>query len=253
MMGAVLAAEWIKVNTVRVHRVIVAVAVCFPLVVGILVAVFTPDPRFVTGADVVDLVTGTSVVSLLLLACLWAINLTAEYAHGTIRVTYAAVPVRWTVIAAKAVVGSVVTAVVMAVTFWAAWWASSTIVGSRGSSASLDQVDDVAATVIGLIMLAVIVSWFALGLGLLIRNSPATVVVTLLWPLLIENLVVLALTLSGVDDPQRWMPYQSAINAVVDEASGPASLGRPWSHMYFAAVALVLVVVGTVLETRRDA
>ncbi|MGA0969794.1 MAG: hypothetical protein ACO3U0_00755 [Ilumatobacteraceae bacterium] len=252
MTGAVLAAEWIKVHTIRVHRVLVGVAFAFPVLVAVLVAVFTPEPRVVFGSEVIDLISGTSVVSLLLLACLWAINLTAEYAHGTIRVTYAAVPSRWRVVAAKAAIGSLVTAAVVAVTFWVAWWVSTAVLSSRGSSASLDQVRDIWATFAALIALSVVVSWFALGLGLIIRNSPATVVVTLLWPLLIENLVSLAFTLAGVDEAQRWMPYQAAITAVVDDGGGD-SLGRPWGPLYFAAVAAVLVGVGMVLENRRDA
>jgi len=145
-----------------------------------------------------------------------------------------------------------VTAAVIALTFWVAWWVSTAVLSSRGSSASLDQVRDIWATFAALIALSVVVSWFALGLGLIIRNSPATVVVTLLWPLLIENLVSLAFTLAGVDEAQRWMPYQAGITAVVDDGGGDI-LGRPWGPLYFAAVAAVLVGVGMVLENRRDA
>jgi ABC-2 type transport system permease protein len=249
----VLRAEWIKVRTVRAHWILVIVAVTFPVVVTSLVAIFNPDPDTVRAQDLIDLITGVSVVSLLLLASLWVINLTSEYAHNTIRVTYAAIPTRWKVIVAKAAVGTVVTIVVMAATTTFAWLASSTLLRARGGSVPLGDADDATTQGISLIALAVIVSWFALGIGTLIRNSPAAVVIVLLWPLLIENLVALALGLAGVDGAAKWMPYQAAIAAVGSSPGGPDSLDRPWAQLYFAAWAVGLVAAGIVLDRRRDA
>lgn len=248
-----LRAEWIKVRTVRVHWVLVIIALAFPVVVAGLVGVFNPEPRFVQSRDVLDLVSGVSVVSLLLLASLWVINLTSEFSHGTIRVTYAAIPARWMVVLAKAVIGTVVTAVVMVVTYWAAWFVGSSILSARDAEMSLSSVDDVTGQFLSLIALAVIVSWFALGLGAIIRNSPASVVVVLLWPLLIENLVALALTLAGVDTANKWMPYQAAIQAVGDGEGSDYALGRPEAQLYFGAVALGLLAIGMVADRRRDA
>lgn len=250
----VLRAEWIKVRTVRVHWVLVAIACAFPVVVAALVGTFNPDPRFVQSRDVIDLVSGVSVVSLLLLASLWVINLTSEFSHGTIRVTYAAVPARWKVVTAKALVGTAVTLVVMSATFWAAWFTGSSILSARGATMSLG-VDglDARGTFLSLLALAVIVSWFALGLGCIIRNSPASVVVVLLWPLLIENLVALALTLAGVETANKWMPYQAAIQAVGDHDGFGDALGRPAAQLYFGSVALGLLLIGVVLDRRRDA
>ncbi len=253
-MIAALQAEWIKVRTVRVHWVLVIIAVAFPTLVAALVGMFNPDPQWVYSRDVIDLVSGVSVVSLLLLASLWVISLTSEYSHGTIRVTYAAVPARWKVLVSKAIVGTLVTLLVMAVTFWLAWFVGSTILNGRGASIGLggDGVD-AGGVFVSLLALAVIVSWFALGLGAIIRNSPASVVVVLLWPLLIENLVALALTLAGVESASKWMPYQQAIQAVSSDDSSPDVLGRPGAQLYFGVVALGLLLIGAVLDRRRDA
>lgn len=253
-MISVLRAEWIKVRTVRVHWVIVIIAVAFPTVVATLVGVFNPNPEWVVSRDVIDLVSGVCVVTLLLLASLWVINLTSEYAHGTIRVSYAAVPARWKVLLGKAIVGTVVTLVVMSSAFWAAWFVGSTILNQRGSSIDLsDQGVAIGGVFPSLLALAVIVSWFALGLGAIIRNSPASVVVVLLWPLLIENLVALALTLAGVESASKWMPYQAAIQAIGDDGWNGDMLGRPAAQLYFGAVALTLLGIGVLLDSRRDA
>ncbi len=253
-MISVLRAEWTKVRTVRVHWILVIVAMAFPTVVAALVGTFNPNPQWVYSRDLVDIVSGVGVVSLLLLASLWVINLTSEYSHGTIRVTYAAVPARWKVLLAKATVGTLVTLVVMSVTFWLAWFVGSTILNGRGASIRLgDQGVDAGGVFVSLLALAVIVSWFALGLGAIIRNSPASVVVVLLWPLLIENLVALALTLAGVESASKWMPYQSAIQAVSSADPSPDVLGRPEAQLYFGAVALGLLLIGGLLDRRRDA
>jgi ABC-2 type transport system permease protein len=251
----VLRSEWIKVRTVRAHWVLTIIAVAFPVVVVALVGTFNPDPEIIEAQNLLDLITGVSVVSLLLLASLWVINLTSEFAHNTIRVTYAATPTRWKVIVAKAIVGTTVTTVLMAFTWVLAWLVGATLLTTRGGSVPLSQTDGPAAQVASLIALAVIVSWFALGLGALIRNSPAAVVVVLLWPLLIENLVALALGLAGVDGAAKWMPYQAAISAIGGSPGGPGadSLDRPWAQLYFAAWALGLLAAGVLVDRRRDA
>lgn len=254
-MTSVLLAEWIKVRTVRAHWVLATIAIAFPVVVVGLVGIFNPDPETIRAQELLDLITGVSVVSLLLLASLWVINLTSEYAHNTIRVTYAAIPTRWLVIVAKAIVGTIVTTVVMIVTWGLAWLVGSLLLTGRGGSVSLSAADGPTQQVASLVALAVIVSWFALAIGALIRNSPAAVVVVLLWPLLIENLVALALGLAGVDGAFKWMPYQAAIGAIGGSPGGPGadSLDRPWAQLYFAAWALSLLVAGVLLDRRRDA
>ena len=46
-----------------------------------------------------------------------------------------------------------------------------------------------------------LVTWFGFGIGLIIRNSPATVSILLLWPLLIEGLIAFVFSLLGSDGP----------------------------------------------------
>jgi hypothetical protein len=52
---AALQAEWIKVRTVRVHWVLVIIAVAFPTLVAALVGMFNPDPQWVYSRNVIDL------------------------------------------------------------------------------------------------------------------------------------------------------------------------------------------------------
>ena len=246
-MKAVIASEFLKARTVRSHWVLLIIAMAFPLVISALVGVFNPEPQFMSYRELGSMVTGTGVVSLLLLTSLWVINLTSEFTHGTIRVTYAAVPARWKVIVSKAIVGTAVTSVVMTVLFWS-------LLDGRGAPIFVTGwLSHTTGVFVALVALAVIVSWFGLGLGVLIKNSPVAIVVVLLWPLIIENLVALAFVLSGVESARKWMPYQAAIQTVDNNPGLDGTLGRPWAHRYFAAFALVILVIGIAVDRRRDA
>ncbi|MFZ8821284.1 MAG: hypothetical protein ACPGKP_04800 [Ilumatobacteraceae bacterium] len=253
-MKAIIASEWLKARTVRSHWVLLIIAMMFPLIISTLVGIFNPDPQFVSYRDVVSIVASSGAFSLLLLSSLWVINLTSEFTHGTIRVTYAAVPARWKVIVSKAAIGTLVTTVVMTVLFWLNFGLGAALLNSRGATIIVDGWFDHSFKVfVALVTFAIIVSWFGLGLGVLIKNSPVAIVVVLLWPLIIENLIALAFALSGYESAWKWMPYQTAFQGI-DGASGfDSALSRPWGHLYFAAFVIVVGSIGVVVDRRRDA
>lgn len=249
-MSGLLAGEWLKLRTVRSHQVLVGVAALFPLGIVLLSTSLTSAPGVFGSRGFVELVTGTSIVTALLIAIAVAIGLAGEHAHGTIRVTYAITPSRVRVLVAKLIVGSVVAAVAGVVVVSMVWSAGALVLGSRGASVSLSMADGTVGSLLAVVALTVVMSWFGLGIAALVRSTPFTVTVLLVWPLLVENLLTVVATLVGVGWIGRWMPYQSAIAAV---APNPSGLGRPGGLLWFAAVSLGLVVVTALLERRRDA
>ena len=66
-----LRSEWIKLRTVRMNLVLFIIAVAFPLIVSVLVASLG-DIDDLRASDVVGLVTGSSVVTALLLGVVGA-------------------------------------------------------------------------------------------------------------------------------------------------------------------------------------
>ncbi len=244
-------AEWIKLRTVVAHWVLVVIAVLFPLAITTLVAIFGEVDFGLDSDEVSGLISGLTVVSAMLLGAMAAISLTSEYGHNTIRPTYAATPHRLQVIGAKLATNTGVVTVLSVAVVFLCWLVASTILSSRDASVSIGD-DGVLASLLSVCALAVIVSWFAFGLALIIRNSPATVTLLLLWPLLVENLIALLFTLIGWDGATKWLPYGAGITATVAESESDV-LGRPGGLIYFGAVALALVAIGTVLDRRRDA
>lgn len=251
-----LRAEFIKLRTVMVHWVLTLIAVLFPVVITTLVAIFAEtDFGGFDSSDLSSLIAGLSVVSAMLLGAMSVISITSEYAHSTIRPTYAATPNRVRVIAAKLATNSAMIGVVSAVIVAVSWLIGSLVLSGRDQDISLGD-DGVLPSLIAVVVLAVVVSWFGFGLGLLIRNSPATVTIFLLWPLLIENLVGLVFNLVGWEGATKWLPYAAGIEATVangDNDVGSDILGRPNGLIYFAMVSLAVVALGVWSDQRRDA
>lgn len=249
-----IASEWIKLRTVLVHWVLALIAVAFPIVVTGLAAAFGDfDGSFISlSEDISGLVVGTGVVTAMLLGAMSAISLTSEYGNNTIRPTFAATPSRMRVHASKLVLNTVVVAVLAFVTMFGAWFVAQVILSGRDFEISIGD-GDVLASMVSLVALAMVVSAFGYALGLIIRNSPATVTILLLWPLIIENLVAGLLTVVGAGGATKWLPYSAGLLAVVDDESGSDTLGRPMGLVWFAAVVVVLLAGGITLDNRRDA
>lgn len=251
-MTGTLRSEWIKISTVLSHKILVIVAVAFPLLVGVLASTFGGmEGGPVDGAEMADFVFTMSVVATMLLGVVAVINLTSEYTHSTIRPTYAATPIRHKVLLAKLLVSSALSVAVIAFVAFGTFFVTGTIFNSRGGDVSIGD-DQALVVLVSTVVLGLLVSWFGFGIGLVVRNSPASVSLLLLWPLLIENLLRGVFALTGWDGASKWLPYAAAIEASVADVN-PDALGRPAGQIWFGVVAAVLVSVGIWLDNRRDA
>ena len=251
-MIATMHSEWLKFATVRMHHVLMIIAVVFPVVVVVLVTALTSDLLTFNGADLAELVAGTSVVSVMLMGVVVATGLTGEFSHGTIRPTYAATPGRSRVMLAKIVVGTVAVAGIAAVLVAICFVLGSMIAGGRGGDTSLSTDDGSLGSLIALVVLAVLVGWFAFGVGLIVRNAPATISLILVWPLILEGIIAGVLSLLGWDDALYRMPYSAALQTIV-ATPDPEALGRPGGWLLFAVFGWALILIGLLLDERRDA
>ena len=249
----VIRSEWIKVRTVRMNWVLVIIAIAFPLIVSVL-TVSLEKERNINAKDLLSVVTGTSVVTALLLGVIGAVSITGEFGFGTIRPTFAATPRRGKVIVAKAIVTALLALVIEALVVVVTYTVCSAIASSRNVTVSIGDVDGGSTAMIGIIVFAGIVSLLGYGLGLLIRNTPAAVAVLILWPLVVENIIAAILRAAGVDHPLKLLPYSSGFQmANPDAGHDPDFLSRLPAGLYFGAVTLVVVLIGAALTNRRDA
>ncbi|MCU1367046.1 MAG: hypothetical protein JWN39_2685, partial [Ilumatobacteraceae bacterium] len=108
------------------------------------------------------------------------------------------------------------------------------------------------AAMLGLVVLCGMLSLLGYGLGLIIRNSPATVAILILWPLLLESIVRAVLTAAGVDNPTPWLPYQSALQMAKPDLD-PGDPSRIRAGLFLGVIVIVFVVIGVFINERRDA
>lgn len=250
-MSALLRSEWLKLRTVPLHLVLWGIAGGFVFVITVLVAVLNGEPRFFESADLADLVGGTSIVAGLLVSVVSALAITSEFAHGTIRPTLAATPGRTKVFLAKAGLLSVVALVIGALVLWGSFLVGLLVFNARDGDIGVSGDDGTVAMLVGAPILFVLLALFGYGLGLLLRSSPAAVSIAILWPLLIETVLGGVLAVAGVDEPVRYLPYQSAFALALTEPDDLVN-GRIGGAAFFGVVVVALVLIGIAVNNRRD-
>lgn len=250
-MSAVIRSEWLKLRTIPLHLILWGIAAGFVFVITVLVAVLNGEPRFFLSSDLADLVGGTSIVAGLLVSVVSALAITSEFAHGTIRPTLAATPNRTRVFTAKALLLTAVAFVIGLVILWTSFLVGMIVFNVRDADIGVSGDDGTLAVLMGAPFLFAMLAMFGYGLGLLFRNSPAAVSVAILWPLLVETVLAGVLSVAGVDDPVRFLPYQSAFALAVTDPDGLVN-GRVGGGLFFGVVVALLVVIGIAVNNRRD-
>lgn len=181
-----------------------------------------------------------------LLAVLGILGVTNEFRHGTIVSTLLVTPDRGRVVQAKlatyalagiafAVVGCVVT-LAIAVPWLSAKDVDFSLVGS-----------DVVVPLAGAVLAFALYGMLGVGVGTLIHNQVAAIVITLVWMMIIEGLIVALLPSVG-----RWLPG-GALASVIGTANTRGDYLPMWAGaLLLAGYVVLLAVVGTILTTRRD-
>ena len=259
--GRLLAAEWVKLRTLRSTWWALAVGVVFvPLFAVTRMVSIAQVPEAVGADSLVGAVYVTSGVALtqLVFCTLGVLSVAGEYGTGQIRSTFTAVPHRTTALAAKLVVtvGAVMVASVVAVAL--AWAGSSPWFAQTGMSIDLTGAED-ARLLLGVPLYLGAATALAFGIAAIVRSSAAGIAIVLGLLLVVENGLSLipwepiqaaAALLPGTAGSR--LLQSDAVGSVIT-TSGVADLG-PWQGygVMLAWVAAVLAVA-TVLLRRRDA
>ena len=93
---------------------------------------------------------------------------------------------------------------------------------------------------------------FGLGIALIVRSTPASIAVLVLWPLLIESVIGGLLSLVGADTVAEWLPYQAGTTLFELQPDGDP-FGRIVGGLVFATFVVLVIAVGSTLTARRDA
>jgi ABC-2 type transport system permease protein len=164
--------EWIKLRSLRSTWWTLAITVAGAIGVAVAVGVNTED----AAADLTNNALAGIALGLLLTGVLGVLAMTGEFSSGTIRATLAAIPNRPLVLAAKAAVfGAVALAVGEAAAF-IAFFAGGAALPDRMAAPTLGQPGVLRAVALGGAGYCLI-GLLGLGLGAIVRHTPAAIAV----------------------------------------------------------------------------
>jgi ABC-type transport system involved in multi-copper enzyme maturation permease subunit len=183
-------------------------------------------------------------------AVLGALAVTSEYSTGMIRSTFAAVPGRRSVLAAKTVVLVVPVLIVSTAACVGAFLGGQAILASKGAGVSLSDPAVLRAVIGGGLYLTVM-TLFAFGLGAICRRT-AGAVAGFVGLVLVAPTIVGALPRPWGPDIAKYLPSQAG-QAILNVHPAVGSLA-PWTGFaVLCAWAATTLAVAAWLITRRDA
>lgn len=248
-MADAIRSEWIKLRTVRSTVVLFIVVVLLSVGISALVAIFDEErPSDGIGGVIFGLNLST-----LLFGVIGVQIIGQEYRFNTIRATFAAVPRRGRVLTAKAIVLVLATTVAATLMVLLCLGVSALILSLRDGGLDLGA-PGVTRTLVGSVLLCVLYALVGFGVGAILRQPVAGIVVVLVYPLVVENIaagILLAATGEGDFDSSvaRFFPFIAATNLISLDTTI-----NPWlGGAILGALALALVLGGWGFVQQRDA
>lgn len=192
------------------------------------------------------------VLAQLAIGVLGVLVISGEYGSGTIHTTFAAVPQRITVLAAKAAVFAGVTLVVTTAACFIAFFIGQGILSAKDIGLSIGSPGAL-RTVVGTGLYLTVLGLLALGLGTIIRKTAGAI--TAVFGVIFVLPVVFGLLPSSMSGLQKFLPTVAGQAIINGGASvrDPSSLS-PWVGLgVFALYAAVALGFAAFSLVRRDA
>ena len=250
----VMRSEWTKLRSVRSIRWLLAAMVAGTLALGITdCLVEASDWAHMAAAsrarfDPTDMSLAGLAFAPLAMGIAGVLVMSGEYGSGLIRATFAAVPRRRLVLAAKAVVLAAVALALGEVTVFTAFLTGQAILAGRAPHATLAQPGVLQAIALSGAYLA-LMALFGFGLGAIIRRSAGAIAT---YAALVLVLPYILLALPG--NPARFAPETMLASSVAAVRPQAHYLAPGWEGFALMALyAAVTLAAGGWLLGRRDA
>ncbi len=248
-MKDLIRAEFLKLRTTRSFYWSAFAALAFvPITLAITILTAGNDgagPALDTAEGIRQVFSAASSGTVIVLI-IGILVMAGEFRHNTATSTFLVSPDRKQIVGAKLVASTVVGAGLAAA-------ASALTLAIALPWLAIKHVDvsvwsgDVGFVLLGAIAATALYAMVGVGLGSLIRNQTAAVVIAMVWVMIVEGLLV-----SFVPDVGRWLPggAVAALTGVTTENGGLLSM---WAGaLLFAGYGLAFAAAGTRLVLRRD-
>lgn len=253
----VLTSEWTKIRSVRsTYWTLLCAAATIIGLSAIVCAVYVAQYENMTlqdksGFDAASASLVGGILAQLAIAVLGVLVITSEYGSGMIRATFAAVPQRLTVLAAKATVFTAVTIAVTTTACFAAFFIGQGILSAKDVGVSLGD-SNALRTVVGTGLYLAVLGLLALALGTLIRKTAGAI--TAIVGVLFVLPVLTSFLPSSMDAIQKYLPTNAAQTILSGNApSGDDRLSAWLGLGVFFLYAAVALGAAAVTLVRRDA
>ena len=192
-------------------------------------------------------------ISQLIMGVLGVLVITSEYSTGMIRTTLSTMPHRGTLIAAKAVVFSVVAFVTGLITSFASFFLGQALMSSHHISTTLSQPHVLRAVIGGALFLTAC-GLLAFGIGLLLRHT-AGAISTVVGLLFVLSILINFLPSSWQVHVDKWIPAIAGAQIwTVVPVHGSDPMFAPWTGFaVFCGYAAIALIAGVILFRKRDA
>jgi ABC-2 type transport system permease protein len=239
--------EWVKLWSLRSTGWVLAATVAGAVGIAVAVGVNTED----AAADLTNNALAGISLGLLLVGVLGVLAMTGEYSSGMIRATLGAIPNRPLVLAAKAAVFGAVALAAGEAAGFIAFFAGTAALPDRVPAPALGQPGVLRAVLLGGAGFC-LVGLIGLGLGAIIRHTPAAIAV------LVGGVYVLAQFVAVAT--QALMPYlpiaivANSLTVATPMTDDQVRFLSPWAGLgVLGGYAAVTLGVGAWLLVRRDA
>jgi ABC-2 type transport system permease protein len=246
-MIAQMRSEWIKFRTVRSTVVLTILAIILAAGVAVLAGFLTKGTMRID-----DCLGGVQVASLLILV-LGVQIVGQEYRFSTIRPTFSATPRRGRVILAKLSVLALTTAVAAVALMALSVLCAFLVTKVHGTRLDL-SAPGTSRVLIGTVVVLVIHAILGFGVGCIVRQPIAGIVIVLVWVTVVEGILI-----GLLPDYVRWFPIAGMANVnalVLHHERGPDTLrffGPVVGALYSTAIGLALVALGWLRIRTSDA
>ena len=241
-MTALLSSEALKLRTIRLFWIVVAVTIGLSGTIGFAASKISAgqgDPL-----SPASVAAAPAQASWFLGIVLAVVASAGEFQHRTIRTTLLASPRRSWVLVAKSLVSSACGATLVALgalTAVTAAWVTNVVLGESfagGGSASWWHV-------LGTVAVGAVWSTMAVGIGVLTRSIAIAIAAVLLWRFVGEGVVPVV----GGDEIGQWTPTSLA-DSVIGIGSSPVTPGA--AGLALAAYTVAVCGLAAILFLKRD-
>jgi ABC-type transport system involved in multi-copper enzyme maturation permease subunit len=267
--GAVLRAEWRKTVSTRMWWLLGLVLAAYMVFLGVVMGFsLTTDPSSVTGGmggdsvvldgrQIAETVYTLAVsVGYVFPLVIGALSMTGEFRHQTITPTLLAEPRRGRVLAGKLAAGGLLGAMYGVVGTAGAVLGGLPFLVAKSDGTHLGDSGVLAELGFSVLAMAI---WCVIGVGLgtLLTNQVAAVVVILAFTQFVEPILRLGLTaIDALADVQKFLPGAAAEalagSSLYSSAGMVGLLDRGWGALVLLGYAALFAVLGRYLTLRRD-